>query len=484
MAYLEANDADAERVLLPTVEEQMNVPIFVWYVLPLGPGSRLLSDVQIALLRLVQSGEYVVAVLPDRVAKIYQTAVASLRDQNASLQQELFECMVIDAALTWSDLLPDSLGESVDELRSAIHKLVTQAPLRLPPDYASSFRNYSRLRHSWSSFQSLGLEERQWCRTLASFWHSVSCAPQLLILDKYLDHWRDHPVAADSRFNGHHRLFSAAFLTHAERENRPDILRYILRRLERLEIGILVRKGLHCDLTFLGFLLYYTLVQVQHNQEQQQQSMAYLSQFVRSGLSKAASALLCHGRHTERASLLDQVALIPRACVLVVDSMPGLNPTDRCRFFYSLTGAPAMQLLHCRNVAPAAAAVRAEDRQLMGTDEAVLRVFRVQLEAQSLGAVMVFVDSAMQQSLAAGDQFICSVLRSIAEVPQQRSLMVLWCLEAASSAQLLAWLPRAAQQSIFCFGGAGRRNGAWRVWHSVLKRLDSLKYTEAVAESC
>uniref|UniRef100_A0A1I8HRW2 Dynein_heavy domain-containing protein n=1 Tax=Macrostomum lignano TaxID=282301 RepID=A0A1I8HRW2_9PLAT len=399
MAYLEANeaDADAERVLLPTVEEQMNVPIFVWYVLPLGPGSRLLSDVQIALLRLVQSGEYVVAVLPDRVAKIYQTAVASLRYQNASLQQELFECMVIDAALTWSDLLPDSLGESVDELRSAIHKLVTQAPLRLPPDYASSFRNYSRLRHSWSSFQSLGLEERQWCRTLASFWHSVSCAPQLLILDKYLDHWRDHPVAADSRFNGHHRLFSAAFLTHAEREN---------------------------------------------------------------------------------------VALIPRACVLVVDSMPELNPTDRCRFFYSLTGAPAMQLLHCRNVAPAAAAVRAEDRQLMGTDEAVLRVFGVQLEAQSLGAVMVFVDSAMQQSLAAGDQFICSVLRSIAEVPQQRSLMVLWCLEAASSAQLLAWLPRAAQQSIFCFGGAGRRNGAWRVWHSVLKRLDNLKYTEAVAESC
>uniref|UniRef100_A0A1I8FR78 UBC core domain-containing protein n=1 Tax=Macrostomum lignano TaxID=282301 RepID=A0A1I8FR78_9PLAT len=39
------------------------------------------------------------------------------------------------------------------------------------------------------------------------------------------------------------------------------------------------------------------------------------------------------------------------------------------------------------------------------------------------------------------------VLRSIAEVPQQRSLMVLWCLEAASSAQLLAWLPRAAAQN-------------------------------------
>uniref|UniRef100_A0A1I8F5Y8 BLUF domain-containing protein n=1 Tax=Macrostomum lignano TaxID=282301 RepID=A0A1I8F5Y8_9PLAT len=141
--------------------------------------------------------------------------------------------------------------------------------------------------------------------------------------------------------------------------------------------------------------------------------------------------------------------------------MPELNPTDRCRFFYSLTGAPAMQLLHCRNVAPAAAAVRAEDRQLMGTAEAVLRVFGgCSSRHQSLGAVMVFVDSAMQQSLAAGDQFICSVLRSIAEVPQQRSLMVLWCLEAASSAQLLAWLPRAAQQSIFCFGGAGRRNGA------------------------
>uniref|UniRef100_A0A1I8JPT7 FYVE domain-containing protein n=1 Tax=Macrostomum lignano TaxID=282301 RepID=A0A1I8JPT7_9PLAT len=67
-------------------------------------------------------------------------------------------------------------------------------------------------------------------------------------------------------------------------------------------------------------------------------------------------------------------------------------------------------------------------------------------------------DSAMQQSLAAGDQFICSVLRSIAEVPQQRSLMVLWCLEAGqlrpavglaatgrSTEHLLLWRRRASK---------------------------------------